>query len=133
MNEAIKKIVGENPPPTDPPDDIIVDNGDLGTSYTGSWSVSSGVQPYGGNSIYARPEASYTWQFGEHPTGLYEVFMWWTTTGTRGSNVKVDINGSEGTKTVYINQTANAGQWNSIGKFSLEPGSNVVNSIQRQT
>ena len=34
-------------------DELILDNGEPGTSFNGTWNVSSGVNPYGSNSLYA--------------------------------------------------------------------------------
>jgi hypothetical protein len=45
------------PPVGPPPFEIIVDNGDPGTSSTGTWLVSGGANPYGANSLYTK-EAS---------------------------------------------------------------------------
>ena len=33
--------------------DIIIDNGDEGNSFTGTWKVSSCPNPYGANSLYS--------------------------------------------------------------------------------
>jgi PKD repeat protein len=94
----------------------VIDNGGAGTSFTGTWSPSSGVNPYGTNSLYARPAATYTWQFDSLTPGTYEVFMWWTAATTRGSAIPVNVNGLQ---TVNVNQLANGGQWNSLGTFTF--------------
>jgi hypothetical protein len=41
----------------------VVDNGEPGTSYTGTWGVSSGLVPYGSESLYSRNGATYTFEF----------------------------------------------------------------------
>jgi len=103
--------------------EIIIDNGNAGTSFTGIWRDSSGSDPYGFNSFYARPEATYTWQFDSQPAGIYEVFLWWTETSSRGTHVEVDINGVD---TVTINQLENGGQWNSIGRYFFNSNGSVT-------
>jgi len=110
-----------------PPEDIIIDNGGPNTSSTGTWSNSSGQNSYGTTSVYARPAATYTWQPQSQPAGVYEVFMYWTTVSSRGSNIAVNIISRDGLDTVYINQQQNGGQWNSIGNYPFDvPGSITV-------
>ncbi len=109
------------------PAEIIIDDGDPGTSRTGSWYTSGGSSPYGGGSLYARPNATYTWGFNSQPPGYYEVFMWWSLTSTRGSNINVDINTSTGTVTVPpIDQTDDEGQWNSLGTYLFNSNGSVT-------
>lgn len=112
-----------------PPDDIVIDNGELNTSSTGTWSVSGGENSYGTISIFARPEATYTWQLDDAQPGVYEVFMYWTWASTRGANIATNVLSRDGIDTVYINQQQNAGQWNSIGTYSFNgSGSVTVNA-----
>jgi len=110
------------------PDDIIIDNGDLGTSSTGSWYPSGGSGPYGGGSLYARPNATYTWGVNSQPPGYYEVFMWWSLTDSRASNIKVDVNTSTGPVTVAppVDQTQGEGQWNSLGTYLFNSSGSVT-------
>jgi PKD repeat protein len=104
------------------PDEIEMDNGGSGTSYTGTWSVSSGSDPYGTDSLYSRDGATYTWTFTPPGSSLYQVFMWWTVTSSRSDSVPVTIEHSGGTDTIYINQLENGGQWNSLGQYFFESG-----------
>jgi len=98
--------------------DIIIDNGNPGTSYTGTWDVSGGSLPYGTNSLWARNGATYTWQFNSQPAGTYEVYMWWSGYQTRASSVDVNIYHRDGIETININhadpQTLN--KWNKLGQ-----------------
>ena len=108
------------------PEDLIIDNGKPGTSYTGTWPKSSGPNPYGADSLYARPSATYTWRFSSRPAGYYEVFMWWTATDTRPTGAKVDVNSAGGASTVYVNQALNGGKWNSLGTYKFVSSGSVV-------
>ena len=72
--------------------DIIIDNGAPGTSFTGSWPVSGGTQPYGTNSVWSRNGTTYTWTMSGQPTGTYDVHMWWSGWSSRASSVPVAIN-----------------------------------------
>jgi PKD repeat protein len=105
--------------------DVVIDNGDPGTSYTGTWSPSSGAGYYGTNSLFARPSATYTWSFNSQQPGTYEVLVWWTSVNTRGSDVEITVNGSE-THTTFINQIENGSQWNSLGTFSFDTDGSVT-------
>lgn len=41
---------------------IFLDNGQAGTSQTGTWARSQGANPYGGHSVYANRDATYTFK-----------------------------------------------------------------------
>jgi lysophospholipase L1-like esterase len=115
-----------------PPQEIIIDDGDPSTSYTGNWYISSGSNPYGTDSIYSSDGATYTWTFTAQQTGNYELSMWWTYRPTRSSNVPVDIEYYGGTARVYINQQQNGGQWNVLGSYSFEEGKSYKITITAQ-
>ncbi|MDR2675449.1 MAG: BNR-4 repeat-containing protein, partial [Opitutaceae bacterium] len=51
--------------------------------------------------------------------GQYEVQMWWPASTEFCANVPVDIVHSGATDTVYINQQANGGKWNSLGTYEF--------------
>ena len=100
--------------------EVIIDNGNSGTSYTGLWTPSSGSGYYGSNSLFARPDATYIWQFDSQPPGEYEVLMWWTSVETRGSSIPVEIVTADGIVSTTIDQTENGGQWNSLGTYRFD-------------
>jgi lysophospholipase L1-like esterase len=106
--------------------DIIIDNGQSGTSYTGAWGVSGGSLPYGANSLWARDGVTYTWQFSSQPAGTYDVYMWWSGYTTRATNIAVDIYHRDGKSTVYVNQQLNAGQWNKLGQYYFDSSGRVT-------
>jgi hypothetical protein len=112
--------------------DIIVDNGDPGTSHSGTWQVSGASDPYGVDSLWARDGATYTWQFDSQASGTHEVLMWWTEWHSRSTSVPVDIEHSGGTTTVYINQQQNGGLWNNLGDYLFESGSSYNVTITAQ-
>jgi len=105
--------------------DFIIDNGNLGTSSTGYWTLSSDLTSYGGKSLWSRNGATYTWQFSSQPAGTYEVFMWWPTKSNGATSIAVDINTRDGNKRVYINQRLNGGKWNSLGKYAFNASGSV--------
>jgi uncharacterized repeat protein (TIGR02543 family) len=109
-----------------PSQDIIIDNGDTGTSYTGGWKASGGTEYYGTNSLWSRDGATYAWQMNSQAPGVYEVYMWWSESKTRTMNTAVDIIHRDGTTRVYINQQRNAGKWNSLGQYFFDSTGRVT-------
>ncbi|MFZ0451122.1 MAG: M14-type cytosolic carboxypeptidase [Desulfatiglandaceae bacterium] len=106
-------------------EEIIVDNGEVpGTSYTGSWSPSSGTSPYGttsGSLTTMTPGSTYT--FEAPVDGFYNVSLWWTYYASRCTNVPVDIyDGLTLLDTVEVNQQENGGRWNQVGTYAFSSG-----------
>jgi PKD repeat protein len=106
--------------------DVIIDNGGVGTSYTGSWSLSGGTDLYGASSLWSRNGATYTFSMNGQQAGTYEVLMWWSGWSTRATSVPVAINHAGGTQNITINQLQNAGQWNSLGTFYFNGSGSVT-------
>ena len=106
--------------------DVTIDDGDPGTSFTGSWPSSGGTSPHDGDSVWSRDGATYTWQFGSEPAGTYEVLMWWSGWPSRATNIGVDVNYTGGTENLSINQQENAGQWNSLGTYYFDESGGSV-------
>ena len=112
--------------------DVIIDNGASGTSFTGTWTASTGAGYFGTNSLFARPDATYTWQFNSQPAGTYEVLLWWTQTDTRGDAIAVSIATADGPVSATVNQRTNGGQWNSLGNFNLASSAGVTITASSQ-
>jgi PKD repeat protein len=106
--------------------EVIIDNGDAGTSYTGSWPVSGATGAYGANSVWSRNGTTYTWTMSGQPAGTYEVSMWWSGYSSRASSVPVAINYSGGVSNTTVNQKQNAGQWNILGTFYFDGTGSVM-------
>ncbi|MCE5187063.1 MAG: PKD domain-containing protein [Planctomycetaceae bacterium] len=106
--------------------DIIIDNGQQGTSSTGTWTVSGGTGAYGANSLYGRSGATYTWAFDLPAAGSYEVFMWWTEFSSRSPSVPISVQNAAGSTQLTINQQTNGGKWNSIGTFEFGAAGSVT-------
>jgi hypothetical protein len=66
--------------------------------------------------------------------GRYEVFEWHGTlnNGQSASNVRHTINHAEGSATINVDQTRNAGQWNSLGVYTFSEGENGNITISAQ-
>jgi hypothetical protein len=105
------------------PIEIICDNGEPCTSFSGNWYPSGGSNPYGTNSLYSRNGATYSWTFTLPKSGSYEVFMWWTEWSTRCTNCPVTISsGGEIVDTLSIDQLHDGGKWNLLGTYNLDAG-----------
>ncbi len=110
--------------------EIIIVNGNPGTSFTGSWLVSSGANPYGTSSLYANSSATYTFE-ASAINGAHEVSLWWTEWSNRCTVVQVDIyDGSTNIGTVFVNQQKNGGQWYSMGTYTFSGTARVVINSQ---
>ena len=106
---------------------IVIDNGDPETSFTGSWDVSGGADPFdpadpGATSVWSRDGDTYTWTFTPDVSGNYEISIWYTYMASRGINIPVEIENWHGTDTRHINQQIDPGQWNNIGTYAFEAG-----------
>ena len=113
--------------------DLIIDNTDLSaTSKTGTWEVSGASDPYGADSVWSRDGTTFTWHFTPAETNDYELMMWWTEWPSRSNRVPVDIRHADGTTRVFIDQTKNGGQWNSLGDYFFESGKNYRVTITSQ-
>ncbi len=102
---------------------VIVDNNTPGTSYTGTWEISAGPDPYGENSFWSYDGARYRWSFTATRSAAYRVSMWWTSLSTRSTSIPVYV-WTDGNliDELTIDQTINGGMWNVLGQYPLEAG-----------
>jgi hypothetical protein len=113
---------------------IIIDNADSASvSMTGTWTSSVWADNYYGTDYLHdgdedKGTKSVTFTPDIETAGTYEVFMWWTASEGRASNVPVTINYSGGSAQQTINQRTNGAQWISLGSYSFDAGTsgNVV-------
>lgn len=97
------------------PADLIVNNGDVGTSSTGTWNPGT----YGGgyNNDYAFADcaatvtATYKWTPTVPQTALYDVYCWYNTGTNRATDANYTIRHANGTQSVQVNQQTNGAQW----------------------
>ena len=107
-----------------PPGGIVIDNGRPGTSFTGQWSPSSGSKPYGGRSLYAAGSGqdTYLWRPTIPRARPYDVYVWWTVTQNRSTNVQYRIVSAQGTTVTTRDQRTGGGQWQYLGTFQFNAG-----------
>lgn len=102
--------------------EFVIDNGDVETSSTGVWALSSAPQPYDGESLWSRNGATYRWLFMPQLSGYYSVQMWHTAWPSRSGAVPVSIESAEETAYLSIDQRIDGGQWNLLGQYPFEAG-----------
>ncbi len=110
--------------------DVIIDNGDPGTTPTGTWLTSSGANPFGGSSLYSNEiGAFYTYEASVN--GIQQVSLWWTFWSNRCTSIDVSIrDGTTAVDLVTVNQQANGGQWNVLGTYTFSgTASVIINSL----
>lgn len=101
------------------PIEIIIDNDDLGTSWTGDWRFSLGEKPYG-NSSFFTTDNNATFTYKAVVNGTYEVSLWWTYWEDRCEDVSIDIyNGPNLLGSVSVNQLKDGGHWHVLGRYNF--------------
>ncbi|NNF99985.1 MAG: hypothetical protein HKM93_11450 [Desulfobacteraceae bacterium] len=105
---------------------IIMDNGDDGTSFTGKWKKSGGKNPFGASSVYSKTIGA-TYLFESSLSGPYKVELWWSAHSSRCTNVPIEIyDGERLLDTIQVNQRQNAGQWHRVGTYNFTRNVKVV-------
>lgn len=109
-----------------PPSERIIDTDEADTGSRGEWKISGGRNPYGQYSLYSR-ESGALYSFTTDLRGPAEVSLWWTSVSNRCARVPVEIyDGSTLRGTVFIDQNADAGQWNILGTYPFTEAATVV-------
>ena len=116
-----------NEPCIDPGDsELIIDNGDAGTSSTGNWLFSGGVDYYGTQSRYSKT-AGGTYTYEAALNGNYELSLWWTWYASRCDSVPVEIyDNSTLIDSLTVNQQEDESQWNVLGSYNFNGTASVV-------
>lgn len=108
----------------------IVDNSDSGFSASSNWWTSSySSERYGADYRCRSTEAvsdPATWTVSLPSSGSWQVYAWWSDGSNRPSSIAYIVYHSGGSSNVYVNQQVNGGQWNYLGTFSMNSGSNQV-------
>jgi hypothetical protein len=107
----------------------IIDNGGSGTSSTGTWSLSSGSDYYGSQSVFNREPGGGTYTFTANSlSGALNVYLWWTEKPGRCTNVPIEVYDDTILldDSIRIDQRSNGGQWNLIGSYTFSGTPKVV-------
>jgi hypothetical protein len=114
--------------------ELIVDNLGPGqrsarVSFTGSWTTSSGVNPYGANSLVSVGSGveTYTWTppvFSTAQVCTYQVFVRWTQHLNRSVAVPITVSGHAGGATTRtFDERTGGGVWTLHGTYTFPAGS----------
>jgi hypothetical protein len=96
---------------------LIVDDADaIGVNVVGQWTSSSASSGYYGSDYLHdgdtnKGTCSVTFTPTLPTNDVYQVYVRWAANPNRASNVPIDIISPSGTKTVFVNQTQQGGQW----------------------
>jgi len=107
----------------DPVVEVIVDDGDVGTSDDGHWIVGSLGGGYNDDYLFSSPEEDpgywYEWS-ADLAAGSYEVFATWEPYYSRPTDVSYRISHSGGTASVGdVDQTQSV-EWYSLGTYDFD-------------
>jgi hypothetical protein len=127
---SIRDIDAPEPEPAPDPDNvnqtIIIDDGDAGSSSSGTWHVSRGAAPYGTKSLYSW-DVGAAYSYEASLAGRYAVAVRWTYYENRCEAVPIEIyDGDLLLDTVTVNQKQNGGQWNVLGTYDFSGSAMVV-------
>ena len=110
------------------PPEVTVDNDGPGSSSTGSWEASGGLNYYGTQSVYSKDTGA-TYIFTANISDYHNVSMWWTWFSSRCSDVPVEIyDGDTLLNTVEVNQQdqGQASTWYDLGSYNFSGTARVV-------
>ncbi len=113
---------------TPPGAELILDNGDQGTSATGNWRSKTSKEDYGSGYLYAARSENTSYRWTATPPGdQYRVYAWWVDKKNQSQNVSYTIrHGSGQLDTVTSSQKSGGGQWQLLGSYSSEDGQDYV-------
>ncbi len=109
---------------------VTVDNTHAGFSASANWGEATWSSDKFGSSYHWR-ETEFisdpaTWTGNLPQSGSWRVDAWWTESPDRATAAAYHIHHSGGTAVENVNQTANGGQWNSLGTYTFGSGNRQV-------
>lgn len=107
------------PAPSTNSEEIVVDDGAAGTTSVGTWSPSGAPNPYGGRSLYAKGQGSYTYAVRLPASGTYGLYVWYTEWPSRSQKVPYEVEHAGGITTFVMDQRTGGGKWRSLGNLSF--------------
>jgi RHS repeat-associated protein len=102
----------------------LVDNSDINnTSSTGTWTSSSAGAGFQGPDYQTHDPGAgndtFTWNLNIPQDGSYTVYVKYPAVSGAATNASFTVSSSNGSSTVTVDQTQNAGTWVPIGKFAF--------------
>ncbi|MBD2847665.1 family 16 glycosylhydrolase [Paenibacillus sp. IB182496] len=116
---------------------IIVDNGDVGYSESGSWQ-SSGLTGYNGtgtrfSATSTVQQHSATWRPDFPGDGLYTVSIYQVVHATSDPNTLIEVVHSGGTDTHVLDYSAGSSGWVELGTYAFDEGEQGYVRLWHQT
>jgi len=106
---------------------LFLDNGQPGTSSTGTWSTSSASGPFGLSSVFSKTAGhTYTFNVPLPESGVYRVYAWWTAFSSRAEAAPYTVIHSRGSSTTLVNQKERGNQWNYLGAYAFGPSARTT-------
>jgi hypothetical protein len=111
--------------------ELILDNAPAGTqdtaggrTFSGRWCTSSAPGPFGGTSLQSCGfrRDTYRWTPRLAAAGTYDVYVWWTASQTRSSQVPITVTHTGGSTTRRFNQRTEGGRWQLHGRYTFGAG-----------
>jgi hypothetical protein len=105
-------------------EDIVLDDGQTGTSFTGTWTVSTDPTSFGANALVSAGAGGDThrWTPSMPVTREYAVYLWWTSDPSRSTTVRYTVSHVDGQDTFLANQQVGGAQWLLLGTFTFPAG-----------
>jgi hypothetical protein len=109
---------------------MIVDNSNGGFTASSNWYTgTSATDKYGADYRYRSTAAvsdAANWNVSLPSTGTWTVYAWWSQGTNRPPSVPYIVYYAGGSTSIYVNQQANGGKWNTLTSQSMNSGSNNV-------
>jgi len=106
----------------------IMDDNSANIAFTGNWVLSNSQSDrYGIGYRYSSAgdgTSKAVWTPDIKTPGPYNIYAWWSAHENRASNAPYIVVHKNGTDTIRVNQRANGGKWNLLGRYYLEQGKN---------
>jgi RHS repeat-associated protein len=118
-----------------PPGEVLIlDDGDGGTSSSGSWRGRTSDESYQGDHLYAAKSAGARYRWQAYPPGEQNhVFAWWPDRNNLSDSVEYTIGYGAGLSRVEVrNQKVGGGQWQFLGTFERSDGLNFIEASSRK-
>ncbi|MGO1972694.1 MAG: golvesin C-terminal-like domain-containing protein [Propionibacteriaceae bacterium] len=128
-------LVNGSTPPTDGWN-VVVDNADEEFTASSNWEDGNADGQHGADHVHAQPTPSsdVAWFAAEVPAdGVYKVEAWYPQDPSNNSRAPYIVAATGGNQTVYVDQRAGGGRWNSLGQFELAAGGGNKVGVSRWT
>lgn len=108
--------------------EIIVDDNDVNTSFTGDWGEVRGAKKkemsWNNSSLRNLTSGRFRWHPHIAEAGDYTVYAWWTSGSIRSDKVLYKVLSNVGINKIRVDQrnSSNGGRWNELGTFSFSAG-----------